>query len=83
MSTPFVYFASGGQTDKFLIPPSVILIIYGALTNEPIGHLLIAGIIPGIIMTILFMLLINFQVRRDPSIAPRNFGNIALIIERL
>lgn len=62
---------AAGGTLGILIPPSVILILYGALTNEPIGPLLIGGLIPGIIMTILFMLLINIQVRLNPSIAPR------------
>ncbi|TKC18418.1 TRAP transporter large permease [Robertmurraya kyonggiensis] len=62
---------AAGGTLGILIPPSVILILYGALTNEPIGPLLIGGLIPGIIMTILFMLMINIQVRLNPSIAPR------------
>lgn len=63
---------AAGGTLGILIPPSVILIIYGALTNEPIGKLLIAGIIPGILMALIFMLTINIQVRMNPSIAPRN-----------
>ncbi|MEQ2525937.1 TRAP transporter large permease [Robertmurraya yapensis] len=62
---------AAGGTLGILIPPSVILILYGALTNEPIGPLLIGGLIPGVIMTILFMLMINIQVRLNPSIAPR------------
>ncbi|MBS4208325.1 TRAP transporter large permease [Bacillus sp. FJAT-50079] len=62
---------AAGGTLGILIPPSVILILYGALTSEPIGPLLIGGLIPGIIMTILFMMMINIQVRLDPSIAPR------------
>lgn len=63
---------AAGGTLGILIPPSVILILYGALTSEPIGPLLIGGLVPGIIMTLLFMLMINVQVRLDPSIAPRN-----------
>ncbi|WP_102027620.1 TRAP transporter large permease [Salirhabdus sp. Marseille-P4669] len=70
---------AAGGTLGILIPPSVILIIYGALTNEPIGHLLIAGIIPGVILTLLFMLLINIQVRMDPSIAPRKTERVSLL----
>lgn len=61
---------AAGGTLGILIPPSVILILYGALTSEPIGPLLIGGLVPGIIMTLLFMLMINIQVRLDPSIAP-------------
>jgi tripartite ATP-independent transporter DctM subunit len=61
---------AAGGTLGVLIPPSVLLIIYGALTSEPIGPLLIGGLIPGIIMTLLFMLMINIQVRMKPDIAP-------------
>lgn len=61
---------AAGGTLGILIPPSVILILYGALTSEPIGPLLIAGLIPGIIMTLLFIAMINIQVRLDPAIAP-------------
>src|SRR5699024_163446 len=46
---------AAGGTLGFLIPPSVILILYGVLTYEPIGELLVAGFIPGILMTLFFM----------------------------
>ncbi|MEK3643613.1 MULTISPECIES: TRAP transporter large permease [unclassified Aeribacillus] len=62
---------AAGGTLGILIPPSVILILYGALTSEPIGPLLIGGLVPGILLTLLFMLMINIQVRLNPSIAPR------------
>lgn len=62
---------AAGGTLGVLIPPSVLLIIYGALTSVPIGPLLIGGLVPGIIMTLMFMIMINIQVRLNPSIAPR------------
>lgn len=61
---------AAGGTLGALIPPSVLLIIYGALTNVPIGPLLIGGLVPGIILAFLFILLIQLQVKRDPSLAP-------------
>lgn len=61
---------AAGGTLGFLIPPSVILILYGVLTQEPIGQLLIAGLIPGILLTLLFMLTVYIQIRRNPSLAP-------------
>lgn len=61
-----------GGTLGFLIPPSVILILYGVLTHEPIGPLLIAGLVPGIIMALMFMVTIYIQIRRNPSLAPVN-----------
>ena len=61
---------AAGGTLGILIPPSTILIIYGMLTLESIGQLLIAGILPGILMTTLFMGAIYLQVRRNPHLAP-------------
>ena len=53
-----------------LIPPSIPLIVYGALTGESIGKLFIAGIIPGIVLAILFCLLIFFRAwRGDVAVA--------------
>jgi tripartite ATP-independent transporter DctM subunit len=61
---------AAGGTLGILIPPSVILILYGILTREPIGKLLIAGIIPGILQMLIFMLTIAILVRRDSALAP-------------
>ena len=57
---------------SILIPPSVILILYGTLANESIGGLFIGGLIPGVIMTILASLFIIIRVKMNPSIAPRD-----------
>ncbi|BAQ08583.1 C4-dicarboxylate transporter [Bacillus sp. OxB-1] len=61
---------AAGGTLGVLIPPSVLLILYGVLTGEAIGALLIAGIIPGLIQMGLFMLTIYILVKRNPEIAP-------------
>lgn len=61
---------AAGGTLGVLIPPSVILVLYGGLTNEPIGKLLIAGLIPGLLQMLLFMATIYLQVRIDPTLAP-------------
>lgn len=61
---------AAGGTLGVLIPPSVVLILYGILTREPIGKLLIAGIIPGILQLLLFMGTVALLVRRDPDLAP-------------
>lgn len=53
-----------------LIPPSVIFIVYGILTEQSIGKLFAAGILPGILLSFLFLLTINLRVRRNPSLAP-------------
>jgi len=53
-----------------LIPPSVIFIIYGILTEQSIGKLFAAGILPGILLSLLFLLVIYIRVRRNPALAP-------------
>lgn len=49
---------AAGGTLGILIPPSLNMIVYGSLTNNSIGKLFIAGIIPGLLLTALFMLYI-------------------------
>jgi C4-dicarboxylate transporter DctM subunit len=49
---------AAGGTLGILIPPSVNMIVYGSLTNNSIGKLFIAGIIPGILLSLIFMLYI-------------------------
>ena len=62
---------AGGGSIGILIPPSIVLIIYGMITDLSIGKLLIAGIIPGI-LTILANMLVNLiSATLDPKLAPR------------
>ncbi|MGJ9385273.1 TRAP transporter large permease subunit [Salipaludibacillus sp. CF4.18] len=58
---------AAGGTLGILIPPSVVLILYGILTMEPIGQLLIAGLIPGVVNMLLFMVVVYLWVKKDPS----------------
>jgi tripartite ATP-independent transporter DctM subunit len=51
----------GGGTLGILVPPSITLIVYGIATESSIGQLFIAGIIPGILVTILFCIWIFFN----------------------
>jgi len=53
-----------------LIPPSVIFIVYGAATEQSIGKLFISGIIPGILLMVLYMITIVILVKKKPEIAP-------------
>ena len=62
--------AAGGSLG-ILIPPSVIFIIYGIMTEQSIGKLFISGILPGILLTILFSLTVMLWAVVDPNVAPR------------
>lgn len=57
---------------SILIPPSVILILYGTLANESIGALFAGGIIPGVLMTVLALAYIFLRVVLNENIAPRD-----------
>ncbi|MEH7246863.1 TRAP transporter large permease [Neobacillus niacini] len=57
-------------TLAIMIPPSTVLILYGILTEQSIGKLLLAGIIPGIIMTIAYVIVVWTWVRKNPELAP-------------
>jgi len=62
---------AGAGTLGLLIPPSIALIVYGAVTGESIGQLFLGGIIPGLMLAGLFMLYIGVYSRLRPSIVPR------------
>ncbi|MGD9942145.1 MAG: TRAP transporter large permease [Burkholderiaceae bacterium] len=62
--------AAGGCLG-ILIPPSVPMVIYGILTETDIGKLFIAGIIPGLLLTVMYILSIAVKVHLDPAAAPR------------
>jgi len=74
-----------------LIPPSVIFIVYGILTEQSIGKLFAAGILPGILLSFLFLLTIHLRVMINPSLAPpgpksnirEKFRSFAGILETL
>jgi len=59
-----------GGTLGILIPPSIVMVLYAALVEESVGRLFIAGILPGLLMSLVFMIYIAVIVYRDPTIAP-------------
>jgi C4-dicarboxylate transporter DctM subunit len=63
--------ASAG-TLAILIPPSIILVIYAALSSESVGQMLLAGIVPGILSAIVIASFIVLRVKRQPSLV--NYG---------
>jgi C4-dicarboxylate transporter DctM subunit len=53
-----------------IIPPSVVLIVFGIITEQSIGQLFLAGIIPGFIIALFFLAIIYVWVKINPKIAP-------------
>jgi tripartite ATP-independent transporter DctM subunit len=61
--------ASGGGLGM-IMPPSVVLIVYGILTEESIGKLFVAGILPALLITVLFIAAIYIRCRLAPDQGP-------------
>ena len=62
---------TAGGTLGILIPPSVLLVLYGILTNTDIGKLFIAGILPGLISIASYFVVIDVMTRLKPELGPR------------
>lgn len=60
---------AAGATLGILIPPSINMIIYGSMTNTSIGQLFAAGVVPGILLTLVFMAFIVVACLIKPSLA--------------
>ncbi|MGI9371505.1 MAG: TRAP transporter large permease [Hyphomicrobiales bacterium] len=61
---------AAGGTLGILIPPSVILVIYGLLTETSIGKLFLAGVIPGLIGVLFYLGAVRYTVARNPDAGP-------------
>ena len=62
--------AAAGGVIGIMIPPSITFVIYAFLTEQSVGKLFMAGILPGLLLTLAMMLVIVILVRRNPRIAP-------------
>ena len=68
---------AGSGTLGLLIPPSIILIIYGVTVQESIAKLFIAGILPGIMIAAIFMLYVVFWSLLNKKVMPKSFENFS------
>ncbi len=62
---------AAGGTLGILIPPSITMIVYGAIGEVSIGRLFAGGILPGIIMSLMFMVYIGIRASRNSQLAPK------------
>jgi tripartite ATP-independent transporter DctM subunit len=60
----------GGSSLGILIPPSVVLVLYGMIARQPVSKLWFAGLVPGLIMAALFILYVLIRARMNPKLAP-------------
>jgi tripartite ATP-independent transporter DctM subunit len=63
---------AAGGTLGILIPPSIAMIVYGTFAETSIAKLFLAGIVPGLILTGLFMLYVGIRAVLNPSVAPKD-----------
>ncbi|MEG9883766.1 MAG: TRAP transporter large permease [Hyphomicrobiales bacterium] len=61
---------AAGGTLGVLIPPSILLVIYALMTEQSIGALFAGAMLPGLLATVLYMISIRLQARRNPALAP-------------
>ena len=60
----------GGSSLGILVPPSVVLVLYGMIARQPVSQLWLAGVIPGLLMATMFVIYIWLRCKLNPSLAP-------------
>ncbi|WP_434355835.1 TRAP transporter large permease subunit [Parasalinivibrio latis] len=59
-----------GSSLGILVPPSVVLVLYGMIARQPVGQLWLAGVFPGLLMATLFIVYIVVRCKLQPSLGP-------------
>ncbi|GEO83836.1 MULTISPECIES: TRAP transporter large permease [Alphaproteobacteria] len=59
-----------GSSLGILVPPSVVLVLYGMIARQPVGKLWIAGVFPGLLLAFLFVVYIVIRCKINPSLGP-------------
>jgi tripartite ATP-independent transporter DctM subunit len=59
-----------GSSLGILVPPSVVLVLYGMIARQPVGKLWLAGVFPGLLLAALFILYIVIRCRLNPQLGP-------------
>jgi len=69
---------SAGGALGILIPPSIIMIIYGSMAEVSIGQLFMAGVLPGILLSVIFCIYILVRCLMTPALGPKVVENFSL-----
>jgi tripartite ATP-independent transporter DctM subunit len=59
-----------GSSLGILVPPSVVLVLYGMIARQPVGQLWLAGVFPGLMMAALFIIYILIRCKMNPALGP-------------
>jgi len=59
-----------GSSLGILVPPSVVLVLYAMIARQPVGQLWLAGIVPGLMMAIMFVIYIGIRCKWNPKLGP-------------
>jgi tripartite ATP-independent transporter DctM subunit len=59
-----------GSSLGILIPPSVVMVLYGMIARQPVGQLWLAGVFPGLMLATMFMAYIYIRCRLNPALGP-------------
>ena len=60
----------GGSSLGILVPPSVVMVLYGMIARQPVSQLWLAGVVPGLMMATMFIIYVAVRARMNPSLAP-------------
>jgi len=61
----------GGSSLGILVPPSVVMVLYGMIARQPVSQLWLAGVFPGLIMAVMFGVYVWLRAKANPSLAPK------------
>jgi len=61
----------GGSTLGILIPPSVVMVLYAVIARQPVSDLWLAGVIPGLLMAVIFAIYVVIRCKLNPKLAPK------------
>ena len=60
----------GGSSLGILVPPSVVMVLYGMIARQPVSQLWLAGVIPGLLMAGMFVIYVLVRAKMNPALAP-------------
>ena len=59
-----------GSSLGILVPPSVVLVLYAMIARQPVGQLWLAGVVPGLMMALMFIIYIVIRCKLNPALGP-------------